>query len=278
MDVGVLFCPLCGGSPERWLPGPGGRPDARCPFCSSLERHRFLAYIVGAITPSLRRRETVLDVAPHEGMRMRLERSAPDALYVGMDYLEPQREIDLLADLTRLPFRGRVFDLIVCYHVLEHVPDDRAGMRELHRVLGDGGVALVQVPRRSGTPTDEDVDAPAEERAERFGQEDHVRYYGDDFEDRLRDAGLEIELIVPEDQLTTQELLRTGTQPREPVWICYRSGEQPPITPWPLVLPRLEEVVDRIEPLPVVTRHGPFSRLVRAVASVRARLRRHLQG
>jgi SAM-dependent methyltransferase len=78
--------------------------------------------------------------------------------------------------------------------VLEHVPDDRRAMRELHRILAPGGWAVLQTPVRSKlTRTDEDpsVTDPAE-RIRRFGQADHVRVYGADFEDRLRDAGFAV--------------------------------------------------------------------------------------
>ncbi len=56
-------------------------------------------------------------------------------------------------------------------------------MLEIARVLAPTGVGLVQVPFRPGTVLDEDPSAPVEERVRRFGQADHVRYYGDDFED-----------------------------------------------------------------------------------------------
>lgn len=61
--------------------------------------------------------------------------------------MEPART-SVLSDLTRLPFRTAAFDFIVCYHVLEHIPDDTAAMRELSRVLTAGGIALVQVPHK----------------------------------------------------------------------------------------------------------------------------------
>ena len=38
-------------------------------------------------------------------------------------------------DITAIPHPDDSFDAILCIHVLEHVPDDRAAMRELARVL-----------------------------------------------------------------------------------------------------------------------------------------------
>ena len=167
------------------------RPRARCPRCHALERHRLLAILLDGLAPALQEHGRVLDIAPSRYVTPRLERIAP-AHYVRMD-LDPAadaREIDLQASLTDLPFPDGCFDLIICFHVLEHIPDDAAAMSELQRVLRSGGVALVQVPIRFDRPTDEDPTAPDDERIARFGQADHVRAYGSDFEERLMAAGL----------------------------------------------------------------------------------------
>jgi hypothetical protein len=96
-------------------------------------------------------------------------------------------------------------------------------MLELFRVLCPDGVALVQVPWRPG-PTDEDPSAPAEERLRRFGQADHVRYYGDDFVHRLTAAGLQVQPITPQDFLSAATCRALGITPNEQVWICTREG------------------------------------------------------
>lgn len=46
----------------------------------------------------------------------------------------------------RLPLRDSSFHYAACLEVLEHLDDDRAGMRELFRVIRPGGYALVAVP------------------------------------------------------------------------------------------------------------------------------------
>lgn len=50
------------------------------------------------------------------------------------------------ADLTQIPFPDDAFDIVVCGEVLEHIPDDVAAVRELHRVLRPGGLLVVSVP------------------------------------------------------------------------------------------------------------------------------------
>lgn len=176
----------------------------------------------------------ILDVAPQDQVRRLLvERAGPR--YVGLD-LSPGRTVDVLGDVGRLPFAEDTFDLLVCYHVLEHVPDDRAAIRELARVLRPGGIALLQVPHRSGQPTDEDPSAPEEERLRRFGQEDHVRYYGCDFEDRLLDNGLQPWRFRPRDLVSERELGRMALMASETVWLCRPSARERAPADWAVAL------------------------------------------
>lgn len=51
------------------------------------------------------------------------------------------------SDITRLPFGDRSFDTIICAEVLEHIPDEKEAVKELHRVLKPGGILAVSVPR-----------------------------------------------------------------------------------------------------------------------------------
>ena len=91
-----------------------------------------------------------------------------------------RREAEI--DITDIPYADGSFDVILCSHVLEHIPDDRRAMRELRRVLAPRGWALLQVPidhQRAVTFEDPSVTDPAE-RARLFGQHDHVRWYGRD--------------------------------------------------------------------------------------------------
>jgi SAM-dependent methyltransferase len=53
----------------------------------------------------------------------------------------------VVADALNLPFAAASFDRVIAAEVLEHIPDDRAAICELSRVVRPGGTVAVTVPR-----------------------------------------------------------------------------------------------------------------------------------
>ncbi len=83
------------------------------------------------------------------------------------------------------------YDVAIAHHVLEHIDDDRAAMREIFRILRPGGFAILTVPinaTREHTYENPAITDPVL-RALHFSAPDHRRYYGLDFETRLQEAG-----------------------------------------------------------------------------------------
>ena len=82
-----------------------------------------------------------------------LDRSESDAkdcaafLTALVDEKQSGEAASMVGDALRLPFPDATFDRVICAEVLEHVPDDRAAMAEIARVLRPGGTAAVTVPR-----------------------------------------------------------------------------------------------------------------------------------
>ena len=90
------------------------------------------------------------------------------------------------------------FNLIICSHVLEHIPDDNKALSEIFRVLTYGGTAILLVPiNLKQTITDEDISiTDSKEKIRRFGDPDHVRRYSKDgFMKRIIDTGFKLETL-----------------------------------------------------------------------------------
>ena len=112
------------------------RPNALCPGTLSLERHRLLWLYLERETSFLKEKIKVLHVAP-EQIFYKLFKRYKHWDYTTTDLHSPLA--DVVADLCDLPFENHSYDLILCNHVLEHIPDDLKAMSELYRVLKRGG-------------------------------------------------------------------------------------------------------------------------------------------
>jgi SAM-dependent methyltransferase len=188
-----FYCPICDYWYRKFYPfGLRGRPNAKCPGCGSLERHRFLWLYLAYQTKVLRQRGEILHVAPEACIQSALI-TRPGIRYLGIDRYDDDAAAKQ-HDLTDLTFPTASFDLIICNHVLEHIPDDRKALAEISRVLRPGGRALIMVPidrNRQTTYEDEQITTPSE-RHEAFGHPYHVRVCGWDYGDRIRECGFTV--------------------------------------------------------------------------------------
>ena len=183
-------CPICGERSVFRTAGRKPRPRGACTVCGSLERHRLLYLYLEQKTDLFEAELSVLHFSPVRGLAKALK-AKQNLNYVVSEY---DRPADLQLDLTDLALPDDSWDVLICYHVLEHITEDRKAMSEMYRVLKPGGWAVVQVPVREQPDSLEDpsIQRP-EQREQMFGQHDHVRYYGwKDFADRLEQAGFEV--------------------------------------------------------------------------------------
>lgn len=186
---GAVTCPCCGNSFRAFAPtGVRMRRNARCWRCGSLERHRLLWLYLQDRTGLLHEPLRVLHFAPEACLEPHLRR-LPNIAYTTTDLNAPNVTVN--ADIQDLPFSDGSFDLVLCGHVLEHVPDDRQAMREVHRVLAPGASALILIPvdRNLAATFEDPTIVTPRDRERSFGQVDHVRLYGLDYADRLRAGG-----------------------------------------------------------------------------------------
>ena len=208
----AVQCPICGRRSASFL-STGGLAGLACRGCGSRPRQRVLwMYLRARGLPAVGHR--VLHCAPEPFLEHAL-RAIVDDGYVSVDLEDPVAMV--VADLTALPFEDASFDLVLCSHVLEHVPDDRAAMAEMARVLARGGEAIVQSPvnhdQTWGTYEDPSLTDP-EERLTRFSQADHVRVYGPDLSDRLEEVGFLVSVERPAEAVDEQTVARLGLMPR----------------------------------------------------------------
>ena len=186
-------CPICGSTFRKFLPyGRQARNNALCPKCLSLERHRLIWLYLKRKTDFFTADHKMLHIAPELCFIDRFE-DMDNLDYVTADLESPLAKVKM--DVHEMPFEDQSFDVIFCNHVLEHVADDMKALSEMKRVLKPGGWAILQVPFFYPLPEttyeDSSITTPSE-REKAFGQDDHVRLYGQDYGSRLASAGFKV--------------------------------------------------------------------------------------
>jgi len=219
------YCPICESHVRAFKPaGIVPRPNARCPICGSLERHRVIwLYLTEYSDLFDGRRKRLLHVSPEQQLEERI-RKHPQIDYLSGDLESRQAMVRL--DITDIHYGDDTFDVIICNHVLEHVPNDRLAMRELFRVLRPGGWAILQTPTRDGDTYEDPSITDPEDRVKHFGQRDHVRIYGHDFFDRLQQAGFFVEAHPIVQEMSPAQTTRLGLDRADVVHV-FRKADGP---------------------------------------------------
>jgi SAM-dependent methyltransferase len=216
------YCPICETDYNRFLPGPENiRSNSKCPGCSSLERHRLLWLYLTSELKIASSEIKLLNIAPDYATQTKI-RTLTNVDYTSVDLESPLATHK--EDLTKLNFKDNVFDAILCYHVLEHIEDDKKAISELFRVLKPSGWAILQTPideDREHTFEDFTISSPAERKIF-FGQEDHVRIYGRDYFLRLKKAGFKVTEDAFIDKFSESEITKYGLDKNEMIFICTK--------------------------------------------------------
>lgn len=174
-------------------------------------RNRILSLVARQVVAEFVAGYRVLEVGCGDGNVLRfLERACPDGVVVGMDYFQEglayARErcsCPLVQGDLALPPFGKTFHLIGIFDVLEHLPDDRQVLRDLWRILDEGGRLMLTVP------CDPALWSAFDEAA------GHCRRYRqEDLEQKLKECGYKVEYLTP---------YMAGIYPL--VWLSRRSSK-----------------------------------------------------
>ncbi|MDX5346046.1 MAG: methyltransferase domain-containing protein, partial [Hymenobacteraceae bacterium] len=202
--------------------GADRRDNALCPSCHTMERHRQLWLYLERQTNIFTKPMSLLHFAPEPILQKRLKK-VPMLEYISADLYSPlaMEQVDIMA----MPYPDQRFDVILCSHVLAHVPDDRLGMEEMRRVLKTGGYAIIQ--SRINELQDKTIEAPEgateAERYKLLGQADRFRNYGLDHTERLESAGFKVKTVDIRQYLKPEEVKLYGIDTNELLYICQKQ-------------------------------------------------------
>lgn len=162
-----------------------------CPVCGSLPRTRRLWKILNE--KYLKHDIKILDFSPSRAIYRNLKKNK-NITYFSTDF-ENEFLADYRFDITNIDAESESFDLIICYHILEHIDSDQHAMNELFRVLKSNGTCLIQTPFKDGETYEDFSIKTKEDRLKHFGQEDHVRIYSiKGLKERLEKSGFLVDI------------------------------------------------------------------------------------
>lgn len=174
-----------------------------CPKCGSGIRQRLLLATLTFLNDfsfsKIINNKNVLHFAPEKSLRKLIKGKAKiystaDFLAQGYSYVN----IDYCLDISDMKeIENGYFDCVIACDVLEHVKNDREGIKEVFRILNNGGYCIFTVPQKDHLEhTFEDLSiTDPKEREKVFGQFDHLRIYGNDFVNKLKEAGFKVTSI-----------------------------------------------------------------------------------
>lgn len=184
-------CNMCGKHLLKFIQLEDG--DRLCPYCGSISRTRRLYELIEK--DFLYSGIKILDFSPSRSL-FRLLKSRREMFYdstdIGANFLS-----DYHYDITELDVSDEMYDLVICYHVLEHVIEDSKAIKELYRVTKTGGHCIIQAPFKEGEIYEDLAINTDTLRLKYFGQKDHVRIYSvSGLCERLKSAGFQVSAII----------------------------------------------------------------------------------
>lgn len=229
----LRFVPYRGGSMfmpplARALDAVGSNVDHfECPHCGSSDRDRHLVlYLRAAGLTTHIGGGRILHFAPEKHLAALIAAQRP-SLYVQADKFPAHAGIVAL-DLTGIAASDKSFDMVIANHVLEHVGDAQQALREIYRVLTDGGFAILQTPFASSlTRTFEDPGIQSKAaRLHAYGQDDHVRMYGRDIATVFASQGLVSQVKTHQTLLPDIDAMRYGVNAAEPFLLFQKPTRE----------------------------------------------------
>lgn len=194
-----------------------------CPSCGGSDRDRLYALYLTEYFESVRTPIDLVEFAPTPQLRRFIKRFA-QINYRCADLFSD--DVDDKVDLTQMDaYSDERFDFFISSHMLEHIPDDIAAMKELHRILKHGGRGIVMVPidlSLAEVYENPQITAAAD-RWKHFGQFDHVRLYSKaGFIQRLESVGFRVEQ-AGQSHFGPEKFQRAGIHPRSILYIAHKD-------------------------------------------------------
>lgn len=202
-----------------------GRRRGGCTVCGSYDRARFVYEIMENYTEIFSgNADSILHFAPENTISNRLKKMYGEQ-YISADIMEGRA--DVMADITKLQFDNEQFEYIICNHVMEHVCEEEKAFSEIRRCLKPEGLFIFSTPICWSQRTYENSNVrTVKDRIKYYGQEDHVRLYGNDIVDRIEKFGFDVNLQQCKEIKSEDEIKKFGFLKEDSVLLCRKRIDE----------------------------------------------------
>ncbi|WMI69858.1 class I SAM-dependent methyltransferase [Mangrovimonas sp. YM274] len=191
-------CDICNWKGTQFFKG-------KCPKCRSLQRTRLMPFALEYFN-LLQNPKRVLHIAPNLNENTYMAKNLQEGSTYDRLNIRPVKHINIVQDITRTNLPSENYDLVVAWHVLEHIVQDVQAIEEVYRLLKPGGHFLVSVPifPLKSLHTFENSEIPYKDFEKVHGHYDHCRSCGLDYYLRFEKVGfntqeLKVQNLPPSD-------------------------------------------------------------------------------
>jgi SAM-dependent methyltransferase len=191
--------------------------NGRCYKCDSLPRIRLIPFCIKYF--GLGNSEKLLHVAPNIQEYNFIKRKYNFSIYDRLN-INSSKHINIIQDLTKTTLISDKYDLIIIWHVLEHIPNDIDAIKEMYRVLKPDGKLLVSVPifPIGNTTTYQPKELERIQFNSVHGHPDHCRSCGLDYYLRFEGVGFKTQTLHSKD-IDENTKKKLGLSNNHTVWL-----------------------------------------------------------
>lgn len=184
-----VFCEICNWRGKRFFNG-------KCPNCNSWPRTRLIPYSFRYFN-LLRDSLKILQIAPNMNEYNYVKENFNDLLQYDRLDIKRRKHTNIKRSITETNIDSNTYNLVIVWHVFEHIKEDVKAISEMYRVLKSKGNLLVCVPIYpiGNTVTYEDPETDLKNYAKLYGHHDHCRSCGLDYYKRFEAIGFKTKTL-----------------------------------------------------------------------------------
>lgn len=170
--------------------------NEKCPRCSSLPRTRLVPFSLEHFD-LIKNNLKILHIAPNMNEYNYVKANFKKFLCYDRLDIKKRKQINIRQSVTKMDLANNTYDLVIAWHVFEHIKEDISAISEIYRVLKDKGSFLVCVPiyPMGNTISYEDSKIEQSDYTKIHGHYDHCRSCGLDYYKRFEAVGFKTKTL-----------------------------------------------------------------------------------